>query len=69
MTRPCLDPRPCTTPLVFKMPAGACDCHAHVFGPYDRYPLAEDRSYTPSEQGADAFIAHLDRLGMAAACW
>jgi len=65
MTRPCLDPRPCTTPLVFKMPAGACDCHAHVFGPYDRYPLAENRSYTPSEQGADAFIAHLDRLGMA----
>jgi predicted TIM-barrel fold metal-dependent hydrolase len=47
------------------MPAGACDSHAHVFGPYARFPLSDDRSYTPPENGADAFIAHLDRLGLA----
>ena len=25
------------------------DCHAHLFGPYARFPLAADRSYTPPE--------------------
>jgi predicted TIM-barrel fold metal-dependent hydrolase len=28
---------------------GATDCHVHVFGPYDRFPLAPDRPYTPPE--------------------
>ena len=65
MTRPCLDPLAGFAPLAFAMPAGACDSHAHVFGPYGRYPLADDRSYTPAEQGADDFLAHLDRLGLA----
>jgi 2-pyrone-4,6-dicarboxylate lactonase len=27
--------------------ANACDCHAHVFGPFERFPLAADRLYTP----------------------
>ena len=46
------------------MPPGACDSHAHVFGPFDRHPLAEDRSYTPGEYSGAAFIAHLDRFGI-----
>ena len=37
--------------------------HVHVFGPYDRFPLAEDRSYTPVEAPVEAFVAHLDALG------
>ncbi|CAB3746274.1 4-sulfomuconolactone hydrolase [Paraburkholderia humisilvae] len=41
----------------------ACDCHAHVFGPYARFPLADERSYTPPVNPVDRFIAHLDGLG------
>lgn len=31
------------------MPAGACDCHAHVIGPPARYPFVPERSYTPPD--------------------
>ena len=44
-------------PLTFQMPAGACDCHVHVFGPAEHYPLAPERTYTPG----DASIADLER--------
>lgn len=63
MTRPCLPPLGTYQAPAFAVPPLACDCHAHVFGPYDRYPLAADRSYTPGECPSDAFVAHLDRLG------
>jgi len=42
---------------------GACDCHAHVFGPAARFPYAEPRSYTPEDAPLEAYLAHLDRLG------
>jgi predicted TIM-barrel fold metal-dependent hydrolase len=64
MTRPCLPPHDAFAPVTFTPPPGACDSHAHVFGPYDRFPLADDRSYTPAEHPGAAFIAHLDRLGL-----
>jgi predicted TIM-barrel fold metal-dependent hydrolase len=41
------------------------DCHAHLFGPYARYPLAAERSYTPPEAIAAQYLAHLSRLGLA----
>lgn len=31
------------------LPAGACDAHCHIFGPFDRFPLPDDRSFTPPE--------------------
>ena len=40
------------------------DCHAHVFGPYDRFPLAPERSYTPPEAPLEQYIAMLKRLGL-----
>jgi predicted TIM-barrel fold metal-dependent hydrolase len=41
------------------------DCHAHLFGPYQRYPLAAERSYTPPEAPAAQYLALLNRLGLA----
>jgi predicted TIM-barrel fold metal-dependent hydrolase len=43
-------------------PPGACDCHFHVFGPYDRFPLAPERSYTPPEAPVPAYRRLMQRL-------
>lgn len=40
------------------------DCHAHLFGPYERYPLASDRSYTPPEAVGSQYLALLASLGL-----
>ena len=42
------------------MPPGACDCHIHVFGPRQRFPLAADLAYTPAE----AYLTVRRRLGI-----
>ena len=43
---------------------GGWDCHGHLFGPYEQYPLAADRSYTPPPATEEAYQAHLERLGL-----
>jgi predicted TIM-barrel fold metal-dependent hydrolase len=45
-------------------PSGAFDCHTHVFGPFDRFPLAADRAYTPGPAGVAQLRAQLDALGI-----
>lgn len=55
------------TPASFAPPAGGCDCHTHVFGPFERYPLARERSYTPPPAPVEDLIARLDRAGLARA--
>ena len=47
------------------LPAGACDSHAHVFGPYDRFPLAHASSYAPPLAPAALHRAMLDTVGAA----
>jgi predicted TIM-barrel fold metal-dependent hydrolase len=61
---PCPAPRPPSPPKV-PLPAGACDTHAHVFGPAARFPYAADRSYTPPDAPLEKYLAMLDTLGFA----
>src|SRR5262249_15205774 len=42
-----LPPDPNTRPPRWALPKGACDTHAHVFGPPDIFPYADERRYTP----------------------
>ena len=60
----CQPPRAVTRPKV-PPPPGACDTHAHVFGPVDRFPYAEDRSYTPPDAPLAKYLAMLDAIGFA----
>jgi predicted TIM-barrel fold metal-dependent hydrolase len=41
------------TRVNFDVPAGACDCHVHVFGDPKRYPFWSGRSYTPETAWVD----------------
>jgi 2-pyrone-4,6-dicarboxylate lactonase len=46
-------------------PRNACDCHVHVIGPKDRFPLPANRRYTPMDAPAGELAAMLKRLGLA----
>jgi len=54
-------------PQLFQLPDHACDCHAHVFGPADRYPFAADRLYTAPDALPRQLRRMLDKLGVARA--
>ena len=58
----CLPPREVSRPKV-PLPPDACDTHAHVFGPADRFPYADDRSYTPPDAPLEKYLGMLDTLG------
>ena len=60
----CLPPRPVSRPKM-SLPPGACDTHAHVFGPSDRFPYAADRSYTPPDAPLEKYLGMLDAIGFA----
>lgn len=34
-----------------KLPAGACDCHLHIYGPPERYPVNPDTPFRPVPHG------------------
>src|SRR5689334_16070074 len=42
-----------STAVNFSVPAGACDCHTHVFGDPSRFPFATGRTYTPESASVD----------------
>jgi predicted TIM-barrel fold metal-dependent hydrolase len=62
-----LDLRMRATSADFPMPAGACDCHVHVFGDARRFPLSPERAYTPPPAPVDEVRRllrglHMDRV-------
>src|SRR6516164_8368437 len=64
-------PQP-STPVNFDVPAGACDCHNHIFGPQDKFPLVAKRLYTPplalpEEMAAMNKGCHFDRRAIVTA--
>lgn len=53
-----------TTEPRHKAPLLACDCHFHIFGPYDRFPLHAGRRYTPPPASVEEYSAMAARLGL-----
>jgi len=47
----------------WRAPAGATDCHCHVFGPESRYPYTAVRAYTPPDASLDEYRALLAGIG------
>mgnify|MGYP003627739756 CR=1 FL=1 len=45
-------------------PPGACDCHAHIFGPANQYPYCRKRKYTPPDASLAAYCHMLKTLGL-----
>jgi predicted TIM-barrel fold metal-dependent hydrolase len=60
----CLGPLPIERRPRRALPAGSCDCHAHVFGPLTDFPYGSERFYTPPEAPVATYLATLDALGI-----
>lgn len=61
----CLAPDAVVHPVRFPVPRGAWDTHIHAIGALERFPLAANRSYTPAQVPIEAYVALMDRLGIA----
>jgi predicted TIM-barrel fold metal-dependent hydrolase len=46
------------------LPAHAADCHMHVLGPFDRYPLAAERAYNVAEAPLEAHARMQRQVGL-----
>ncbi|WP_220185073.1 amidohydrolase [Paracoccus sp. S1E-3] len=49
-----------------KLPEGSCDCHVHIYGPFDRFPPYNAGMYSaPEEHPVEALLDLWDRHGIA----
>ncbi|MDO9411904.1 MAG: amidohydrolase family protein [Pseudolabrys sp.] len=60
----CIGPQLQIKPASFAVPKGSADCHAHVFGPRERYPYSDKRYYTPPPVFVKEYIEMHDALGI-----
>ena len=53
------------TTTIYRLPEGSCDCHFHIYGPFDRFPAGDEGRFTPSRPFTieDAF-ALWDTIGV-----
>ena len=58
------EPHTQLTPPSFAVPPGACDSHAHIFGPPERYPLDPQRTFNPPKAGIEDYRRMLSTLGL-----
>jgi predicted TIM-barrel fold metal-dependent hydrolase len=56
-------PQPATG-VNFDIPAGACDCHTHIFGDADKFPFFTGRTYTPEPALPEEMTAFHKMLGI-----
>lgn len=61
--QPCAGPDRHPRKPRYTPPPGACDCHAHVFGPQAVFAFSPERSYTPEDCTVQDYAALLDTLG------
>jgi 2-pyrone-4,6-dicarboxylate lactonase len=63
--RPATIPGPTANPrpphIVF--PAGACDCHSHVFGPQDAFPYLPNAAFIPPDASPREYTRMLRTIG------
>ncbi|MBA4788790.1 MAG: amidohydrolase family protein [Rhizobiales bacterium] len=62
--RTCAAPLPVAHGPAFAMPKGACDSHAQIVGPHERYLMVTTRNYTPPPAAEPDFLAMHDALGI-----
>jgi 2-pyrone-4,6-dicarboxylate lactonase len=60
----CQPPDPNTKTPKFQPPPLSTDAHCHIFGPGDKYPYAEDRTYTPYDAPVERFRELQKTLGL-----
>ncbi|MFL9901291.1 amidohydrolase family protein [Paraburkholderia fungorum] len=60
----CQSPDASPVALPFALPADACDCHAHIYGPPEQYPYREDRRYIPAPVGLAEYRTLLATLSV-----
>lgn len=56
-------PEPTTRRPRVRFPGGACDCHAHVFGPQDRFPFLPNATYIPPDASPQDYAGMLGTIG------
>ena len=65
--RACPPPHPDPSRPRLALPDGSCDAHCHVMGPADRFPLSDERAYTPDDAPKERLAALHDLLGISRA--
>jgi predicted TIM-barrel fold metal-dependent hydrolase len=53
-----------TSLVMSNLPSNACDCHVHVVGTTEKYPMVEDRHYTAGPAPVNDLLAHMGRIGL-----